>query len=78
MNVDFEQIKTLHDLNIFEEYYKVFKKRNSILCQKCILFKELDLPYDCMAKPSYCLKNSDEIIFIINYEECEKKLKNYG
>lgn len=77
MNIDFEKIKLLEDLEFHREDYLFFKDKNEKLCEPCIEWESLDLPYDCLSKPAYCLRNSDEILFIINFEEAEEMLRKY-
>ena len=78
MLLDFEKIKSLKDLKKHKKKYLEFKKNNSRLCENCKILEKLNLPYDCLSKPNYCLKTFEEINFIITYEETEDRIKNYG
>lgn len=56
----------------FEKAYIESKKKYTTLCEKCVKWKNLDLPYDCILKPSYCNKNDDDYEIINLYEKLIK------
>ena len=72
-NSDEEPIKLLAELkNIYEKA----KERNSQLCSKCEEWIKLDLPLGCICKPDYCVRNSEDLILIIWYEELRSTTTN--
>lgn len=56
-------------LKEFKEYYESSLKNYSMKCDKCIELENADLPYDCLEKPSYCLKEKDDFEIIKLYED---------
>lgn len=55
----------------YTDFYKMCIKKNSKLCEKCVKAEQQGLPYDCILKPSYCVKNSDLSKFINLYDELD-------
>lgn len=72
--LELEKLKVLKKQNIqvdvsqYEKIYLECRANYSKLCEKCIAWKKLDLPIDCICKPDYCLKKEDDYKIITLYE----------
>lgn len=63
------------DISEFEEIYLECKSNYSKLCDKCIELEILELPYDCLSKPKYCLKKQSDLDIIRLYEKLKFRKK---
>ena len=67
-----ENCKLLED---FKSLYNIAKLRNRNYCKKCEELIELDLPVDCLCRPDYCIRNENDTIFTILYEELKENCR---
>lgn len=69
----FREIKNFKKeyLYFFKDDYELAKVDYSNLCEKCIDYEKIDLPYDCLTNPFYCVKNRNDLKIITLYEELE-------
>ncbi|MHA3045534.1 hypothetical protein JSO61_009450 [Riemerella anatipestifer] len=70
-----ENCKLLED---YESLYIKAKLRNSQYCKKCEEWIKQDLPVDCLCRPEYCIRNENDTIFTIWYEELNKNCHQQG
>ncbi|MBP0611930.1 hypothetical protein J8J42_02580 [Chryseobacterium sp. cx-311] len=73
--IRFSEIKDFKKeyLYFFKDYYEQAKIAYSNLCEKCIEYEKIDLPYDCLSNPIYCVKNRNDLKIITLYEELENE-----
>ena len=74
-NSDEEPIKLLTEL---EEIYNQAKERQKQICPKCEKCIKMDLPTDCLCKPDYCVRNENDSILTIWYEELKDNYHQHG
>lgn len=53
----------------FRDFYLESLHGRNKICEKCEEWKNLGLPYDCLSKPIYCVKNENDLLVIKKYEE---------
>lgn len=82
---ELQKILTNKDFDKYylEKYKDVYEISSINYKKKCAICDELekqDLPYDCLFKPSYCVKNKNDFDIICLYDELKENidLKNYG
>lgn len=62
-------------LNKYELIYENSLTNSNKLCENCKELEKLELPYDCICKPNYCMKNYYDFEIIILYEEIKTRLQ---
>ncbi len=60
--------------------YELSSMKYRQICKICENLVKEDLPYDCLCKPSYCVKNEYDFKIIQLYEELQENIEqnNYG
>jgi len=53
----------------FKEMYEISTDRYNQICDVCKELETRVLPYDCLSKPSYCVKNEKDKKLILLYEK---------
>ena len=61
----YEKYQTEKYKNLYFSSLEKYSKK----CLICIELENQNLPYDCLSKPDYCLKNNYDFEVIIKYEE---------
>ena len=56
-------------LKIYFDCYNESKESYSKLCSKCVEWRKLDLPNDCLCNPDYCVKFEEDFWIIKLYED---------
>lgn len=56
-------------LTKYQFQYNKSKYAYSVLCKICKEWQLLDLPYDCLSGPDYCVKDRNDFAIISLYEE---------
>jgi hypothetical protein len=70
--------KSLSELYSNMDDYKQAKLRTERICKNCKEMESLNLPYDCLTKPDYCLRSEEDVIFVILFEEKESIFEDYN
>lgn len=66
--------------DILLKYYDQYQKSKiaySQLCLACKEWEKLDLPFDCLSRPDYCVKNKNDFEIVSKYDEIMEMLKIY-
>lgn len=63
-------------LQLYKSMYLIAIENNNKICDSCIEMKNLDLPYDCLSKPVYCVKDCKNFEIINLYEELKILIQN--
>ncbi len=61
-----------YDKKYLETYFDAYNNSNenySKLCSKCLEWKKLDLPSDCLCNPDYCVKYEQDFWIIKLYDD---------
>lgn len=80
IKTELEHILEIEDYNkkYLEKYlvdYNSSKENYSKLCSKCLEWKKLNLPNDCLCKPDYCVKNETDFWIIKLYDDLKMYIK---
>lgn len=72
--IELDRILDNEDYNktYLETYFDVYNKSKenySKLCSKCIEWRKLDLPNDCLCNPEYCVKYEQDFRIIKLYDD---------
>ena len=60
---------TAASLEPYQAAYLESLENYSKICAQCEEWMAMELPYDCLSKPDYCVKNPDDAMIIKLYEE---------
>ncbi len=60
---------TLKSLEPYHAAYLESLDNYSKICAQCEEWQAMELPYDCLSKPDYCVKNPDDAMIIKLYED---------
>ncbi|UUV20770.1 hypothetical protein [Paenimyroides aestuarii] len=58
-----------YEVEKYQNLYNSSLEKYSKNCLICVELENQNLPYDCLSKPVYCVKNNYDFEIIIKYEE---------
>ena len=58
-----------YEVEKYQNLYNSSLEKYSKKCLICVELENQNLPYDCLSKPDYCVKNNYDFEIIIKYEE---------
>lgn len=71
---ELRNVKTRSELEAFRDLYEAARLNYNQYCFRCRENAEIGLPYDCLSKPTYCMKTDDDRDIIYLFEEMQDEL----